>query len=354
MYRRKMIRIAAFAAMIFSLCLTGCSQALAEKSTVSAGSSVSHDADLFAMDTYMTMRAYGDNAEEALDAASECIKELERTFSVTDEGSDLWKINNSGGVPVEVCDDTAKLIDAAKEYGADTDGALDITVYPVLKEWGFTTGEYKIPSREKLDELLEHVDFNNIVTDGNTVTVPADVQIDLGALAKGYTGDQVMEELSSRGVTSAIISLGGNVQALGRKPDGSDWGVSVRDPYSPDRDMCIVKVSDKAVITSGNYERYFVGDDGMKYWHIIDAADGYPADNGIVSATIIGENGLMCDALSTALFAAGTDKATEYWRSHSGFDMILVTDDERILYTEGIADSFRNISSMTAEVLTVD
>lgn len=351
---KRIILTAAALTMFFSVCMTGCALSAEDNISLSDNSSVSHDADLFAMDTYMTMRAYGDNAEEALKDASDRIYELENELSVTVEGSDLWRINDSGGDPVEVCDDTAKLINAAKEYSKDTDGALDITIYPVLKEWGFTTGEYHIPSQQKLSELLDRVDCTKLSLSGNTVTVPDDMQIDLGALAKGYTGDQVMEELSSRGVRSAIISLGGNVQALGSKPDGSDWSVSVLDPFSSDRDMCVVKVSDKAVITSGNYERYFTGDDGKNYWHIIDPSDGFPADNGIVSATIIGKSGLMCDALSTALFAAGTEKAVEYWKTHGGFDMILVTDDKQIMYTEGIADSFRNISEMSAEVITVD
>ena len=118
--------------------------------------------------------------------------------------------------------------------------------------------------------------------------------------------------------------------------------------------MCIVSVGEKAVITSGNYERYFTGDDGKKYWHIIDKTDGYPADNGLVSVTIIGDSGIMCDALSTALFIAGTEKAQEYWRKNGGFDMILVTDDRRIIYTDGIESGFKNMSDMPAEVISVD
>ena len=126
------------------------------------------------------------------------------------------------------------------------------------------------------------------------------------------------------------------------------------DPFQPDTDMCIIETDGKAVITSGNYERFFIGEDGKKYWHIMDPADGCPADNGLVSVTVIGESGLTCDSLSTALFVAGKDKATEYWRSHRDIDLILVTDNGSIYYTEGIADAFQNISGMPAEVITVD
>lgn len=312
------------------------------------------DRDIFAMDTYMNLRAYGDNAEQALDLAEARILELENALSVTNEDSDVSRINISDGAAVEVSEDTAELVAAGVDFGALTDGALDMTLYPVLKEWGFTTGEYRIPDSDTLNRLLENVDYSAVTVSGNTVQIPNNYQLDLGSLAKGYTGDEIMEIFRENGVTSAIISLGGNVQTLGKKPDDSDWRVGIKDPFEPENNMCVVEIADKAVITSGNYERFFVGEDGKSYWHIIDPSDGYPADNGLVSVTIIGDNGLMCDALSTALFVAGTEKAQSYWREHSGFDMILVTDDRRILYTEGISESFENTGSMTAEEIAYD
>jgi len=298
------------------------------------------------------MKAYGDNAQKALDDSRELIMRLESELSVTDEGSCIYELNKNG--KGTVTDSAAVLINKAVEIGDRTGGALDISLYPVLKEWGFTTEDYHIPDDKILADLLSDVDYKSISISGNEVTLPENVQIDLGALAKGYTSDSIMEQMSADGVDSAIVSLGGNVQAIGGKPDGSAWKVSVRDPFAPDTDMCIVEIKDKAVITSGNYERFFTGDDGKNYWHIIDPADGYPADNGLVSTTIIGDSGLECDALSTAFFVAGKDKAVDYWRSDRSFDMILVSDDRKIYYTEGIADSFKNISSMEAEVLRLD
>lgn len=309
--------------------------------------------DVFAMDTYMSLTAYGDNAANALDKATEKISELESILAVNSEESDVWKINNSNGNSVQVSDDTAEIIASAIEY-CDSTGTLDITIYPVLREWGFTTRDYKIPDDETLNRLLKNVNYSDIQVNGNIISVPENYMIDLGAVAKGYTGDEVIAELRKNGVESAIISLGGNVQSLGLKPDGSQWNISVANPFMPDTSMCIISTGEKAVITSGNYERYFTGEDGKNYCHIIDKSDGYPADNGLVSVTIIGDSGIMCDALSTALFIAGTEKAQEYWRKNGGFDMILVTDDGRILYTDGIKDSLKNTSDMLSEVILVD
>lgn len=340
----KLKKFSAFTSFLLII-LTGCGEKTDNSTKVQR--------DVFAMDTYMSLTAYGDNAVDALDKSTEKITELEALFAVNSEESDVWKINNSDGKPVQVSDDTAEVIASAIEYGNIT-GTLDITIYPVLKEWGFTTQDYKIPDDETLAELLKNVDYSNIQLNGNNISVPENYMVDLGAVAKGYTGDKVIAEMRKNGVESAIISLGGNVQSLGLKPDNSQWNVSVANPFMPDTSMCIISIDEKAVITSGNYERYFTGNNGRNYWHIIDKSDGCPADNGLVSVTIIGNSGIMCDALSTALFIAGTEKAQEYWRKNGGFDMILVTDDGRIICTDGIKGNLKNMSDMPLEVISVD
>ena len=337
--------------LISAAALVSCSE---PAPMASVSDNVPHNRDVFAMDTYMSMRAYGKNSEAALDEAEKFITQLENDLSVTNENSCISKVNSASGSPVTITDDAAEIISKALEIGKNTNGALDITIYPLLKEWGFTTGDNKIPKQSVLDTLMADTGFEKVHLDGDTVTIPENFLIDLGALAKGYTSDKIMKIMKKNGVDSAIVSLGGNVQAMGAKPDGSLWKVSVRDPFMPDTDMCIIETDTKAVITSGNYERYFVGSDGKNYWHILDPADGYPADNGLVSVTIIGDSGLECDALSTALFVLGDGKAQEYWKAHHDFDMILVTDDGKIIYTDGIADRFTNISSMEAEVLCLD
>lgn len=330
-----------------SLLMTGCSASGSAKNTAS------YSRDIFAMDTYMSVRTYG-GGETALDAAENRIKDLEAKLSVTIPDSDVSRINSGGGKPVEVSSDTLAIAKKAIEAGDLTGGALDVTAYPIVREWGFTTGNYKIPSADRLKELLPCVDYRRISIGDCSVALSADQQLDFGALAKGYTGDEVIAELRKNGADAAVISLGGNVQTFGKKPDGSPWKVAVRDPFSPEKDMCTIEIGEKAVITSGNYERCFTGEDGKNYWHIIDPADGFPADNGIVSATIIGDSGLTCDALSTAMFVKGLEGASELWRNDRSYDMILVTDDAKIYYTEGLIGVFTNTSDMPSEVISGD
>ena len=165
------------------------------------------------------------------------------------------------------------------------------------------------------------------------------MELDLGAVGKGYAGDLAAEILKDRGITSALLAIGGNIQAIGSWPDGSDWRLGIRNPFGEGQ-VGVLSVSDRAVVTSGNYERYFVGDDDQTYGHIIDPSTGYPADTGLASVTIIAEEGKVGDALSTAMFVKGPQEAEKYWRAHQDFDMLMITEDGEIRLTEGIQDSF--------------
>ena len=305
------------------------------------------------MDTYMTITAYGENAETAINEASERISSLEKLWSVTDENSEIYKINHSGGISTEISGETAALLGLMLDTSGSTDGALDCTLYPVLSEWGFTTGEYRIPSEERLSELLSRTGWEKIVLDGQAVTVPENMQLDLGAAGKGQAGMLAAEILRENGVSSALLDLGGNIQTIGTKPDGSRWKLGIRSPFD-EGTLAVIEVSDCAVITSGGYERFFVGDDGETYWHILDPKTGKPARSGLASATVIGRDGAVCDALSTAVFVMGADKAGELWRQKKDIDLILVTDSGEILITEGISDRFFLSSSykdMTVSVI---
>ena len=211
-----------FAAVLLSaVLLTGCGEAS------QAQSDALYAADLFAMDTYMNLKAYGSNAEAAVQEAEERIQTLEHTLSVTDHGSDLYALNHAEGTAVNISDDTRNILDTTAKIGKESGGALCISLYPVLRTWGFTTGEYRVPADSELADLLQLCDDSLIAVSGNSVTLPLQTEIDLGAVAKGYTGDAVMEIYKQHGVTAGIISLGGNVQALGKKPDGSAWTVGV-------------------------------------------------------------------------------------------------------------------------------
>ncbi len=307
--------------------------------------------DIFAMDTLMSLTAYGDNAQDALDKAAERINALEQSLSVTIPESDISRLNSSAGATVSVGEDALTIIQKSLEISEKSGGALDITIYPVLKAWGFTTGEYSAPASEELASLLELVDYTKIHINGSTVTLPEGYSVDLGALAKGYASGCAEDILRSSGVDCAILNLGGNVCAIGSRPDGEPWKVAVASPFEDEEYLGILTVEDKFIVTSGKYERFFIGEDGRKYHHIIDPETGYPSENGLAAVTVIGESGIECDALSTALLVLGEEKAQEYWRKNGGFEMILVTEDKRTIVTSGIAENFTNSSDRMTEVI---
>ncbi len=294
---------------------------------------------LFAMNTYMTLTAYGDTADSALQEAAELIEKVESLWSVTDADSEIYKANHSGGQAVTVSEETADLIAFALEMAQKTNGALDPTIYPVLTAWGFTTDSKQVPSAAEITKLLQNVDYSRIRLDGTSLTVPVGMELDLGAVGKGYTADLITQVLTQQDIASALISLGGNIQAVGSRPDGDSWRIGIRAPWE-DGTLGVLEISDAAVVTSGGYENYFEDESGTIYWHILDPDTGYPADSGLQSVTIIGDEGRLCDALSTSLFVMGAEKAEKYWRENGGFDMLLVTDENEIILTEGIAERF--------------
>ena len=295
--------------------------------------------DFFAMNTYIRLEAYGNGAADALALAQARIEELEGLWSVTDEVSEIYALNHSGGQPVSVRDDTAAVVSFALEMAEETAGALEPTIYPVLTAWGFTTDEHRVPSQEEIDGLLASVDYRRVSVNGNTIQMEPGMMLDLGAVGKGYASDKVEELLRAEGVTSALLDLGGNIVMIGSRPDGSDWRLGLQSPFENDT-VGVLTASDCAVVTSGNYENFFTADDGTIYGHIIDPATGYPVNNDLASVTIVAKDGKLCDALSTSLFVMGTDGAIEYWREHPTFEMILITQEHQVLVTEGLEGQF--------------
>jgi thiamine biosynthesis lipoprotein len=290
----------------------------------------------FAMDTVMTLRLYQGGDENTLDQAEARVRELEGLWSVTDGTSEISTLNHDGSA--ELSPETAELLGAALDMCRRTDGALDISTYPVLRAWGFTTGEYSVPGGEAIAALLPLVDYGRVALEAGAAALPPGMEIDLGSVAKGYTGDALAALLKQGGAASALLDLGGNIQAVGSKPDGSPWRVAVRDPAG-DGSVGVVEVVDQAVVTSGGYERYFE-EDGVRYWHIIDPATGWPARSGLASVTVVGESGLLCDGLSTALFVMGREGALEHWRQHRDFEAVLVSEDGSVTITAGLEGRF--------------
>lgn len=322
-------------ALLVAAGCAGCSQqaapATAEPQEAAGG--------LFAMDTYINLTAYGPDGETALELAKARIRELESLWSVTDEDSEIYAANHSGGTAADISADTEELLRFALDMARETGGALEPTIYPVLTAWGFTTGSYQIPEQEELDRLLELVGYEAIGLTDSTVTVPDGMMLDLGAVGKGYAADETAAILRESGVESALLDFGGNILTVGSKPDGTPWRIGVRDPDT-EGNLGVLEVADQSVVVSGGYEKYFVGEDGERYWHIIDPETGRPAQSGLVQVAIVSRESKLCDALSTAIFVMGLDKAIDYWQAHQNFDMILLTDGRDIYATEGLQEAF--------------
>lgn len=308
----------------------------------------SESRDIFAMDTYMTLTAYGKNAKKALDAAVDEINNIEQLVSTGIDSSEVSQINKNG--KGSVSETTGYLIKRSKEIYDSTNGVFDITIYPIMQAWGFPTENYHVPGKKELKKLRGLMGADHVLYDEKKQEVTLNkegMKIDLGGIAKGYTSSKVMDIFKENGISSAVISLGGNVQTLNGKPDGSDWRVAVENPADTGSYIGVLSIKDKAVITSGGYERYFK-QDGKTYHHIIDPANGYPANNGLTSVTIVSDDGTLADGLSTSLFIMGPEKAQKYWKEHSDeFDTILVKDDGSILVSEGLAEYFTSESDFT-------
>ncbi len=346
--------------MGLSLALCGCggdSGAGEAQDSAASGEPVSRE--FFAMDTYMTVTAYGENAAEATEAAEAEVNRLDAMLSTGKADSEIAKLNADG--KADLSEEAGALVQRGLEFYDATDGLFDIAIYPVMDVWGFTDKKYRVPSDEELAELLPLIDASKVHYDGDEHSVRFDkdkMAIDLGGMAKGYTSSRIMEIYKEHGIESGLVSLGGNVQVLGTKPDGSLWRVAVQDPGSAaDEDvsaqqyMGVLEASDTAVITSGAYERNFT-EDGKFYHHIIDPATGRPADSGLKSVTIVSSDGTLADALSTSLYIMGKDDALDYWREHQDqFDCILMDEDNELYVTSPIAGQF---SSDTYHVNVVE
>lgn len=332
--------------LIVTCMLCGCGgQTASGSGEKGSAKELTAEREIFAMDTYMTLKAYGTRAEEAVSAAVEEINRLDQLLSAEDKQSEIYLLNENGSEIVS--DDTAHLIGRALALYQTTEGAFDITVYPLMAEWGFTTQTYHVPDKKTIRKLLQHVDASQIEYDEkeNFVSLPASVKVDLGGIAKGYTSNRIMEIYEKYGLTGGLVSLGGNVQTYGTKPDGEAWNVAVRYPDettgADEEYLGILSMqAGKAVITSGGYERYFE-QNGKTWHHILNPETGYPAESGLTSVTIISEDGTLADGLSTALFIMGKDKALAYWEENRKlFDVVLMEADGTITVTEGASEEF--------------
>jgi thiamine biosynthesis lipoprotein len=316
--------------LICCICISGCSANKYEE----------HKREAFALDTIITLTAYGGkNVDKAIDEAIYRIQEIEEHMSTTIDDSDISKINkNAGKAPVIVHKDTLYVLDKALEYCSMSNGMFDITIYPLIKLWDIKSEHPRVPSAEEIQGALKYVDYKKIVVDRDKNSVylmEKGMGIDLGAIAKGYAADEVTRIFKKYGIEHALINLGGNIMAIGNKVDGSKWNIGVQNPRTSKGNegyFAVLEVSDSAVVSSGDYQRYMVKiyeETGKRYHHIFDPKTGYPADKGIIATTVISPLSIDADALSTCLFVMGYE-GFNIIDELEGVDALLVSTDKKV------------------------
>ena len=299
----------------------------------------------FAMDTMMrfTVYAKGDKETQRIqDRMTTMLRRLDSLLCVNNEFGDVTEINRAEGQTVKVDWYTAQLLFRALELCEVTGGALDITAYPAVRAWGFTQEEHRVPSPAELEALAAKIDYSAVELEGETVTLPAGMEMDLGAVAKGYAGDMLAERARENGISSALLDLGqSTIAAVGSKPDGASWRIGLVDPAQPGGYFAVVELQDMAMGTSGGYQRYFE-QDGVTYWHILDPDTAAPARSGLASVTVVAPSAFLCDGLSTALFVMGLEEGAQFWRDHPEleFEAIFVTEKGEVYRTAGLEDRF--------------
>ena len=292
------------------------------------------DASIWAMDTQMDLRLYGDADGKCMAALTELLNGLDRELSATDPDSALSALNGSGR-----SDDPAvvTLASRALELSGQTDGALDITLLPVSRCWGFPTGSYAVPSAAQLEELRGWIGMDKITVSDGSVSLADGAMLDFGALAKGYAADLCRARMEAAGI-SGILSLGGNIQTVGTKPDGSDWVVGVQDPDDAGRYLLALRLTGaKAAVTSGDYQRYFL-QDGVRYCHIFDPQSLSPVRGTLRAVTVVAEEGLLADGLSTALFVLGRQAGIKLWQQRGDFEAVWIEADGSVWISPGLRD----------------
>ncbi len=292
-----------------------------------------------AMGTVITVKAYGRHTSEGVESAVTAVKNLDSLISKTAGNSDISKINADSSATVS--EKTVSVINKTLDVCKDSAGALDITVGNLSEMWDVGGDNQRVPSDEELQKGLSFVGYQNIKISGNSVSVPAGVHLDLGASGKGAGADEAVSALkNTKGVSGAVVSVGGTVGVFGKNPNSDHWGVGVR---KPERDntgyIAVIKLyKDSFVSTSGSYEKYFESD-GKTYHHILSPFTGCPAESGLKSVTVVTyDSGVYADSLSTACFVLGYEKSLELLEKYSA-DAFFIMDDGSVKMTDGIKDN---------------
>ena len=314
--------------------------------------------DIFAMDTYMSLVAVGNEAFDALQSSANIVNTLEQSMSRTIDTSDVSVLNATGSAELRF--DTAVLLEEAIALSEATGGCFDVTIAPLVALWDISGDNPRVPAQEEIDTLLPAVGSEHISLNGGIATLNEGCAIDLGGIAKGFASDRIAQLYHERDLKGGFVSLGGNVYVHGDNTDGSAWSVAIQHPEVSGGYACMLSLSDAFVVTSGGYQRYFTAPDGTVYQHILDPFTGKPAESDLLSVSIILPyaadklHGSMADAYSTALYVMGEAAACDFWATQQSFDMVLVTRDGRVIYTPNLIDHFTEVedSGYDYQVLT--
>ncbi|MCI8373442.1 MAG: FAD:protein FMN transferase [Lachnospiraceae bacterium] len=310
-----------FFILLISLSLNSCSFKTQEPITKTG----------FYLDTFITISLYDTRDEEYLNMGMELCRKYDALLSKTNENSEIYKINHNHGQPFIVSDETAQLIQKGIDSAKKTDGLFDISIGRLSSLWDFKDKDSAIPDESTLAEARTYVDYQQIKLEGNTVTIPEGMELDLGGIGKGYIGDQLKQFYVEKGITSALLNLGGNILCIGTPPDREQFLIGIKKPFSNGDPITTVHVDNQCVVTSGVYERYFEKN-GKVYHHILDPATGYPAETDLYSATIIADHSVDADILSTACLMMGKEKAEEFIKKYNGIRAVLITNTYEIIF----------------------
>jgi thiamine biosynthesis lipoprotein len=314
----------------------------------------SHEKKPVSVQTYMmgtiveiSLYEYEGNGRKLLDGCIELCAEYEKVFSRTMEGSELYNLNAEMAKygEGEVSDELRALIESSLYYSRISEGAFDITIGSVTDLWDFSSASGHIPEEAEIAEAIKLVSYERVIVDGSKVKAPVGTVFDLGAVAKGYIGDRLKEYLVEKGVAGAIINLGGNVLCIGGAGKGKPFTIGIKKPFEKNGEIsAFLKIKDLSAVTSGPYERYFVKNDRL-YHHILDTKTGYPVETELRSVTIISDKSELCDALSTACFAMGLEKAKKLIESFEDVYAVFIDDEGMITLSEGFSEAIEiNVS----------
>ncbi|MBB5173729.1 FAD:protein FMN transferase [Texcoconibacillus texcoconensis] len=322
---------------------TGCSESTANEADGQLGEP--YQKSQIVMGTNVSVQIFDEGKEEFLDIAFEQMEEYSDITAMNEKNSEVDLINqNAGKKPVEVSDEVFTLVEEGIKHAETTEGLFDISIGPLTSLWNIGFEDARKPEQSEIDDVLPLIDHTKIQTDNEEQTVYLEeegMMLDLGGIAKGYFADLVAELFEENGVEKAIIDLGGNIVVMGDKYDGEAWSVGIQDPLAiRGQSIGTIDVKDKSVVTSGIYERV-LEEDGENYHHLLSPTDGYPFMNELAGVTVISDESIDGDALSTMAFAQGLYDGLEFIEEMNEIDGIFVTRDKEVYTTSGAVDDFQ-------------